>query len=302
MFMKSPASAGIVAALTLCACSAVNAAVVTGDPSADAGWTGFGSSLSNGVYIKGSANYAYDTYAAGFAIQAGSSLEITDANDPSLSWLAGDTVLGVGGKFDAITAAAAGWTSFSGGAVNGLLPASSGPKLQVKFGTSDATWSASTVAPGSGNGNSSSSSGGGRVQVRTSGYFQTGSPAAGQDEPWTWDGNSGQLLVLDKDDHINWDGASSQPSKYTARMIWNWDANLGQVTSWQLLLNVSLLERQTPVDFTGLYPAIGDQAVLTVQNGDGAYTDALVQIVPAPGAMAPLALGGALAFGRRRKR
>lgn len=292
---------GFLAAILMSAAPALGA-TVTGDPSSDAGWSAFGNSLSSGVYVRGSANYAYDTYSTGFAIQAGSNLEITDANDSALDWLAGDTVLGVGGKFNAITAGAAGWGSFSGGAVNSLLGASSGPKLQVKFGTDDATWSTSTTAPGSGNGNSSSSNGGGRVQIRTSAYFQTGSPNPGQTEPWTWDGNSGQLLVLDKDSHIDWDGASAQPSKYTARMIWNYDTNLGYVTSWQLLLNVSLLERQTPGDFTGIYPAIGDLAVLTVQDGDNSYTDALVAIAPAPGSVGLLGLACGFAARRRRSR
>lgn len=277
----------------------VQASTVTGVPSSDAGWTMMGHSMENGVHVKGSANYGYNTYAAGFTVQAGSNLEITDANDSNLDWLAGDTVLGVGGEFASITASEAGWGAFGGIGMNSLLPASSGPNLQAKFGTSDASWFSSTIAPASGDGNSSSSNGGGRVQVRTSGFFQTGTPNPGQTEPWTWDGNSGQLLVLDKDSHIDWDGASSQPSKYTARMIWDWDSNLGQVSSWQLLLNVSLLERNAPGDFTGIYPSIGDPAILTVQDGAGAYTDSLVNVVPEPSTLSLLALTGLFALRRR---
>ncbi len=279
--------------------SSAQAASVTGVPSADAGWTLAGHSLENGVHVKGSANYGFNAYRSGFTVQAGSNLEIVDAVDPALDWLVGDTVLGVGGEFASITAGEAGWAALSGIGVNSLLPASSGPKLQAKFGTADATWFTSTVAPASGNGNSSSSSGGGRVQVRTSGFFQTGTPTVGQTEPWTWDGNSGELLVLDKDGHIDWAGASSQPSKYTARMIWNWDAVLLQVSSWQLLLNVSLLDRQAPGDFTGLMPSIGDPAVLTVQNGAGAFTDALVDVIPEPASLALLGLGALVVLRRR---
>lgn len=210
-------------------------------------------------------------------------------------------MIGVGGQFQSITAAAAGWASFSGSEVNSLLPASSGPKLQVKFGTSAATWFASTSAPGSGDGNSSSSDGGGRVQVRTSAYFQAGTPNPGQTEPWTWDGNSGQLLVLDKENHISWAGDSSL-DKRVARMIWNWDSELGHVTSWELLLNTSLLARVAPDDFTGLLPSIGDMAILTVQDGDGAFTDALVSIVPEPTSLGLLAMGGLLLARRRQSR
>jgi len=251
------------------------ASTVTGNPAPDPGWTEFGNSMANGTYVIGSANYSYRTFSAGLTIQAGSNLEIADG---ALSWLPGDTVLGVGGEFESVTAADAGWTAFTGTAVNSLF-GSAGPKLQVKFGTSSATWTTSTTAPGSGNGSSGSSAGGGRVQVRTSGYFQAGTPTVGQTEPWTWDGNSGQLLVLDKEDHIQWAGGT--PDKRVARMIWIWDASTSRVKSWQLLLNVSLLSRQYP-GFGGLLPGIGDKAVLTVQNGDGAFTDALVNIVQVP--------------------
>jgi hypothetical protein len=279
-----PACALAVFAAVLPALAA--ASTVTGDPSAD-GWVFAGHSLENGIYVTGSANYGFDAYSAGFAVQSGSNLEISDGG---YSWLVGDTVLGAGGKFASITAGAAGWGSFSGGAVNGLLPAATGPKLQAKFGTSAATWSTSTSAPGSGNGNSSSSNGGGRVQVRTSGYFQAGTPTSGQTEPWTWDGNSGQVLVLDKEDHILWGGDPSI-DKRVARMIWHWDDDLDQVTSWQLLLNVSLLDRVAPGSFSGLLPAIGDPVVLTVQNGDSAFTDALITVVPEPASIALAGFG-----------
>ncbi len=269
--------------LLLLAMASTQAASVTGDPVADA-WTAGGNSLANGVYVTGSANYAFDTYSAAFAVDSGSNLEISDGAN---SWLAGDNVVAVGGKFQTITAADAGWAAITGQSINSLLPAGGNPstlKLQAKFGTSAATWTTSTTAPGSGNGDSSGSSGGGRVQVKTSAYFGATVVTAGQDEPWTWAGNSGQLLVLDKPGHLDWAGISPdpQPGKYAARMIWIYDPVGGHVTSWELLLNTSLLDRLVPGH---LVPAAGDKVILTVQNGDGAYTDALVQVVPVPPAL-----------------
>ena len=285
-------------AISVAAMTASSHASVTGDPSAD-GWISGGHSLENGVYVTGNANYGFDVYSAGFTVQGGSNLEISDG---SLSWLSGDTVVGVGGEFQSITAAEAGWGSISGNAVNQLLPTSSpysGPKLQAKFGTANATWFTSTAAPGGGNGNSSSANGGGRVQVRTSGFFQTGTPVVGQDEPWTWDGNSGQLLVLDKPSHIAW---SDPVDKRVARMIWVWDGTLNKVASWELLLNVSLMDRLNP-SFAGLLPDIGDKAVLTVQQGDGAFTDALVDIapIPEPASFGLFVIGGMALAARRRR-
>lgn len=279
-----------------------SAPLVSGDPAAD-GWVLAGHSLQNGVYATGSANYGFDAYSAGITIPSGSNLEISDG---SMSWLAGDTVLGVGGKFASITAGAAGWGAITGNSVNQLLPTSSpysGPKLQAKFGTSLATWTTSTTAPNSGNGNSSSGSGGGRVQIRTSGYFQTGTPLVGQTEPWTWDGNSGQVLVLDKPSHIVWGGDASIDKRF-ARMIWVWDNTAHKIAGWELLLNSSLMGRLYP-GYSGPLPDIGDMAVLTVQNGDGgSFTDALVDVtaVPEPASVGLVVLAGMAFVARRRNR
>ena len=86
--------AAITAAAMLAGTWTVSASI-TGNPLTD-GWTSYGNSLASGTYVTGSGNYGYEAFGAGLTVQAGSNLEISAG---SLSWLAGDTVLGVGGIF-----------------------------------------------------------------------------------------------------------------------------------------------------------------------------------------------------------
>lgn len=139
-----------------------------------------------------------------------------------------------------------------------------------------------------------------RVQVQTSAWFHKDTPLASQVTDTTWSDNSGMLMLLDKDSHILWrkDGSDVQPDKEIARVIWLWDEASEEVSSWQLLLNVSLLARQNP-DYIGLLPSIGDQAIMTVQERDSSYTNALVT-VPEPTTVCLLGLGG-LVLHRRKK-
>jgi hypothetical protein len=279
------------------------ASTVTGDPIAD-GWAFSGNSLDNGIYVRGSANYGYDAYGAGFTIAAGSNL-VGD------TWQAGDTVLAVGGVFQAITAEDAGWTAFSGNSVNSLLGSTTnGPKLQAKFGNAAAAWTTSTIAPGGGDGLGSLGYGDGdlvngvAIQIRTGTGYYIGGPAfvPGQDQAGYlgWDTNAGMLMHLAKDSHITWSVSSTlvDMDKDVARMIWSDVSATGEPASWELLLNVSLIDRLNP-GYAGLLPAIGDDVLMTVQDNDAAYTDALVSTVPEPATMAMLALGGLML--RRRK-
>ena len=265
---------------------------ITGNPAAD-GWTYNGNSLASGVYVRGNANYAYDAYSAAISVQSGSNLAIDDGDN---SWLVGDTVLGVGGHFEDITASQAGWTAFSGDTVNLLLGGTdlgADVKLQAKFGTDAANFTASTIAPDAGNGLGSfgTNGGNGAVQVRTSAYFLAAD----------WSAGSGSLQLLDKPDHIIRNGTSS-PDADVARLMWIWDPLNQRVDSWEILLNTSLMDRLNP-SFTGGTPAPGDPILMTVQNRDSTYTDALAG-VPEPGTLVLLVMAGlglpACAWRRRR--
>jgi len=276
--------------------SAALASNVSGSPTVD-GWAFVGHSLANGSYVRGNANYGFNMYSSVISVSSGSNLNIADG---TYSWLAGDTVLGVGGVFAGITAGDAGWGGISGNSVNSLLTVQHGPKLIVKFGTANATFSSSTAAPGSGNGNGSTSSGGvGGVFVRSSGWFHPTDPLASQDTDTTWADNADMLMLLDKDNHISRNGTSA-PDKRVARIIWNYVDGATHPSSWQILLNVSLLDRTAPVGFMGLTPGPGDMAIASVQDRDSAFTDSILQVVPAPGGAALFAIGGLVASRRRR--
>jgi PEP-CTERM motif len=272
---------GIICVLVIVlAGNAALATSITGNPAAD-GWTLNGNALANGVYVRGNANYAFDAYSAAISVQSGSNLAIDDGAN---SWLVGDTVLGVGGRFAEITAAEAGWTAFSGNAVNILLGGAdlgADVKLQAKFATDSGNFTASSIAPDAGNGLGSlgNNGGNGAVQVRTSGWFTAAD----------WSAKSGALQLLDKPDHIIRNGTAS-PDADVARLMWNWDAVNQRVDSWEILLNTSLLDRLNP-SFTGGTPAAGCLDLATVQNRDSAYTDAVVG-VPEPGTLLLLATAG----------
>lgn len=256
----------------------ISYASLTGNPVAD-GWAAQGNSLSNGVYVRGSANYGYDTYSSTFTVD-GSVSAATGG-----SWAVGDTVIGVGGVFNNNTS---GW-SVTGTPVNSLLSNATGPKIQAKFGTGAnvvTPWSVSTLAPDAGNGVGSLANGGdGSIQIRSSAY----------NDSTFWTSNAG-VLNTPSASHISRAGGSA-PGANVARLIWNVDGN-GELSSWQILLNVTLLGSLDPA------PTPGSLALLTVQNGDNAYTDALVQIpggggvVPEPAAVVvwgglALVIGGA---------
>lgn len=258
----------VAGATTLMLATASFAGSVTGNP-LDDGWTYAGYSLEKGVYVRGTANYGFDVYSTTITVTAGSNLNIDDGAN---SWLVGDIVLGVGGIFNSDTSGLD-W-DVTGTSVNSLLSKVNGPKLQVKFGTSDATWYASTLPPSPGDGSGSGSDGGATVQIRTSAYLNIND----------WSNNDGVLLELANPGHIDrYQGLDVGPE--VARLIWTFDDQTGKPATWELLLNVSLLDR----NYGGPVPETGFMAIVTVQDTDNAYTDALVsiasaQVVPLPAA------------------
>jgi hypothetical protein len=117
---------------------------------------------------------------------------------------------------------------------------------------------------------------------------------AGQLKPLNGIGGSGTI--------IRWTGSTSTTLSdiSSARLIYELDGS-GELASWQILLNVTRLSAVSPFTYI---PEPGVPALMTVQDNDGAYTDALLVIaaesaaVPEPTSLVAwsllaLALGGA---------
>ena len=293
-------------AIGACACALVLAitplatgAAITGDPSVDSGWQFAVNSLANGTYARGEGTFSFDIYTSSFSVEAGSSLEISDGG---FSWLAGDTILGLGGKFVDITAAEAGWAAFqlnaySGGgvAVNDDVSGSSRPV--GKWAAAGSPLTTSTTAPFQNGNGTSDFSGGAAGNGAMLARITNNRTSVG----------AGTIHLLDLVQRYDGTGTAvlasgSNPDLLkVARGIYIWSTDFfaaGHIGSWEYLLNVSLLEREFAYS---AYPTAGDQAVLSVQRGTNRFTDGLVRIVPEPGTLTLVGLA-TLVVGRFRCR
>ena len=294
---------GVGVALTMLMSAGVGqAASLTGNPAAD-GWHHEGHSLQSGVYSRGSGNLGFDIYTSHFTVTDSSTFALKGHEGAAYdgyyglpsggrqwdtttarSWSAGDVVVGLGGVFSDISAGDAGWGGFTGAGVNDNLPSGEGRlRVQGKFGTSDATWSTSTIAPDAGDGSASTSDGGaGTIFARSSGFLFLGDNA--------WETYSGEVMGLQEPGHISRVGTSIATD--VARLVWDYDEDADRPLSWQLLLNVSMIADDDPA-FASLVPGVGSPVIASVQTSP--YTDALVTVVPLPAAAwAGLALLGAM--------
>lgn len=281
----------LTAALVLAA--SAHAQTVSGNPSAD-GWVYGGNSMENGVYVRGGGIFSYGVYQQNIVLSAGSNLLSTVSGS---TWSIGDQVIGLGGVFvTSPTAPAAGWgpgssysTSQSTGAggsasVNGNVTSSL--RMVGKFGTDANAWGASSLAPGGGNGLGSTSAGHGGIGAITLG-----------NSVGDITGTASGLLRLPSVAEIYTGSGTVSISNTVGRMVYNYGSG-GIVTSWELFLNVTLVQTLYGGSYADL-PAFGDANIVTTQRSTNAtlFHDA---VVPTPGAAAILGLGGLAAARRRR--
>jgi hypothetical protein len=246
---------GSAACLVLSVSLASAAITLTGNPAQD-GWTAGGNSLSSGVYVDGAGNYGFDVYSATMTADA--------AIATAMGWTQGDTILGVGGVFN--------------GANPELVGATSGPKIQVKYGTGISVptpWAASSTLVAPGNGNAHFGNGGeGAAEVRSSGFLSSSA----------WIASAGQLVPSTSSDPIDRivGGTEIDNQPYTNVFGLIWTVSAGQPSAWEVLLDITQLAAASPTEPT---PLAGDQAIMTIQNGAGDFTDALLNVsalAPAP--------------------
>jgi len=235
----------------------VSAQSVTGNPSTD-GWQGYGNSLDSGTYIRGSGGFSFQVYS--------DTLTLTSTNSPLYEdtfWNTNDTILCLGGV-------TTGQYIYE-------------PRLVAKFGSSGANFSASTVASTNGNGNGSFSGGNagvGGVQVDYEYEFK--------DSP-TNQLASGQVgLINNPDDLLYYTPQGSTNFGISAYAAVDADFTLvggaDVLESFEVFLDITQLQQDG--EFTNGLPVAHGLSDMALQQNQDIYTDALVNEVPEPSALA----------------
>jgi hypothetical protein len=223
------------------------AQIITGNPTADAGWNFSYLSTDTGHFMlnaNNAATFQANIYTTAFTLAAGSSL--LGPLGVSSGWNAGDTIIGVGGVFTPLNNSSL--TYGGGGNVN--------LHLVIKYGSPTATWNAPGV--GFASGTAGSLNGGGAGAFLLGSTQNTIGPTTGittpNDAPTLFNG-SGQVGLA---------GAGVQGQVLT---FWTGSA----MTSFETFLDLNVVQSVSPTANV----ALGDDFVVDFQNGSGNFQDSL---------------------------
>lgn len=261
-----------------CAVLPAGASSISGNPLAD-GWAFQGNSLDAGTYVRGQGGYDFGIYTSSFSLSGGSNLL-------GSGWQAGDSLLGVGGVVNDL-----------GGNISQSL------RIVTKFGTDPGAWSPATE---SALGSFSAGHGGdGAVLLGT--YSPANASSGGHFNPgvalnFLDPGTVHEIPLAQRYDS----GVTSSIDTNIGKILFTFDAS-NYLASWQLVLNLTLLEAELPAG--SILPSDADRIIQTLQrsNNSTQFTDGLggfdtaAVVIPLPTGAGMAAFGLGLVALRRRR-
>jgi hypothetical protein len=224
------------------------AQIITGNPTADAGWNFNYLSTDTGhimLNAGNSATYSANIYTTAFSLASGSSLLGTLG--VSSGWHTGDTIIGVGGVFTPLNNSS---LTYSGSTGNANL------HLVIKYGAPTATWNAPGVGFAANGAGSLTNGGAGAILLAS----QSGTigPTTGITAPI----NAPTLFDGTGQSTVNGLAVSGQ-------VLTSWSGS--SLNGFETFLDLNVLQSLG----VGANVALGDDFVVDFQQGTGAFQDSL---------------------------
>jgi hypothetical protein len=248
---KKHCSVVIAVVCTLIGAFAASAGNFTGNPVTD-GWRLDGNSLTNGIYIQGDGGFSFNAYSTSFIISSNLG-----------PFTAGDELLGLGGVNN-----------------SGFIL---GPRIVAKFGSTGASFSASSIPSPNGNGNGAFPTDSGIGGVEIAFWYQySGSDLASPSDNgglrYPNSATNAQDLVLYNVDNI---GTTTNLNRFAAVIaLFTNTGGEDVLESWEEVVDITALADPRRGGFGSRIPVAGglSDAVLqdTVDSSPADFTGALI--------------------------